>query len=273
MVTGGVNNAQNAGYTTGTQNAGYAAGAQNVKAGAQADKTQTTKTTEAAAVQTSQIKYGNTIGNPKLSDQALKYYEKLKKKYSNMDFVLVSPEEKAKAEASAGNYANKDRMVVLIDTDKIERMATDESYRKKYEGIIGGAASQMSQLKTSLGSAAASVKTFGMKVNDGGNASFFAVVDKSMAAQKKRIEEKAEQKAEAKKKAQKEAAKERLEKHKTDKDAGHTDSIEESDTITITASSIEELLQKIEDIVYEEMSDNTQTDEEKKVGQNINYSV
>ena len=31
---------------------------------------------------------GRTIGEPKLSDKALKYYEQLKKKYSNMEFVM-----------------------------------------------------------------------------------------------------------------------------------------------------------------------------------------
>ena len=33
---------------------------------------------------------GKTVGNPKLSEKASKYYEQLKKKFSNMDFVLVS---------------------------------------------------------------------------------------------------------------------------------------------------------------------------------------
>ena len=31
---------------------------------------------------------GKTIGQPKLSEKAAKYYEQLKKKYSNMDFIL-----------------------------------------------------------------------------------------------------------------------------------------------------------------------------------------
>ncbi|MDE6927051.1 MAG: hypothetical protein K2P59_17705, partial [Acetatifactor sp.] len=31
--------------------------------------------------------YGKTIGQPKLSDKAAKYYEELKKKFSNMDFI------------------------------------------------------------------------------------------------------------------------------------------------------------------------------------------
>ena len=37
---------------------------------------------------------GKTIGSPKLSKKAADYYESLKKKYSNMDFILVSEDKK-----------------------------------------------------------------------------------------------------------------------------------------------------------------------------------
>ncbi len=57
---------------------------------------------------------------------------------------------------------------------KIERMATDENYRKQYEGIIKNAASGLSQLKSQIESSGQSqnVVGYGMKVNDGGTASF-----------------------------------------------------------------------------------------------------
>ena len=74
---------------------------------------------------------GKTIGEPELSDKASKYYEDLKKKYSNMDFVLVSRDQKEFAKAQAGKFANPGKMVVLIDEDKIEKMAEDENYRKQ----------------------------------------------------------------------------------------------------------------------------------------------
>ena len=73
---------------------------------------------------------GRTIGSPKLSDKALKYYEQLKKKYSNMEFVLISPDKKAEVERNKGMYASSKELLVLIDSDKIERMAEDEEYRK-----------------------------------------------------------------------------------------------------------------------------------------------
>ena len=147
--------------------------------------------TENSKVSKTNGNYGKTIGNAKL-EEGVKYYQELKKKYSNMDFILVSKEQKANAQANAASYANGNKMVVLIDEEKIERMATDENYRKQYEGIIKNAASGLSQLKSQIESSGQSqnVVGYGMKVNDGGTASFFAVLKKSSADQKARIEKK-----------------------------------------------------------------------------------
>lgn len=62
--------------------------------------------------------YGRTIGQPELSEKGQKYYEELKKKFSNMDFILVSNDMKEIAKAQAGKYANPNKMVVLIDEEK-----------------------------------------------------------------------------------------------------------------------------------------------------------
>ena len=78
--------------------------------------------------------YGNTIGNVQLSDKAADYLDKLKSKFHNMEFITVSKDMKAQVQQNAAGYGNANKMVVLIDDEKLERMATDESYRKKYEG-------------------------------------------------------------------------------------------------------------------------------------------
>lgn len=216
---------------------------------------------------------GKTIGNPKLSDEASKYYEKLKAKYSNMDFILVSKDQKEYAKSQAASYANANKMVVLIDEEKIERMATDEKYRKQYEGIIANAASGLSQLSTKLSSTGANVKGYGMQVNDNGVATYFAVLEKSSTAQKERIEKKAAQKKEAaraeKKKAEKKEQEERLKR--SDKEKTFVKGSD--DTVTITASSIDELLRKIQDQSQMFLSDVTQSSTEKQVGQRFDYSV
>ena len=213
--------------------------------------------------------YGRTIGNPELSETAKKYYEELKKKYSNMDFILVSPDKKEEAERNKGMYASSKELLVLIDSDKIERMATDEAYRAKYEAILNGATAQVAQLKQELGSNADRVSSIGMSFDDHGNASFFAVIDKSLAKQKERIEEK---RAEAREE-RKEAAEERLEASRKNAEKTEEHRKNPQDYVTITATSWEELLKKIDALVFEERADSVMTENEKKVGQSIDYSV
>lgn len=212
--------------------------------------------------------YGRTIGQPKLSDKAAKYYEELKKKFSNMDFILVSADQKETAKAQAGNYANPVKTVVLIDEEKLEKMAEDETFRAQYEGIIRSASTQLNQLKKSVGSNS-SVKGFGMQVNDNGTASFFAVVDKSLAAQKERIAKKSAEKKETAKKEAKKAEKEKQaealeERRKTDK---------ADDYVTVTASSVDELKKKVDNVIYSAWSDYVRTDEERMWGQNIDFRL
>lgn len=235
----------------------------------------TAGTSEAKQTKGTTGNYGRTIGQPELSEKAAKYYEQLKKKYGNYDFIMVSRDQKENAKANAAKYANGYKTVVLIDEDKIEQMATDEKFRKQYEGILSGAAAQIQQLKTSLQSSGANVKGFGMQVNDGGTLSFFAVLKKSSAEQKARIEKKGEQKRAEKKAAEKKAAKkekeERLKDKKSDKVADSKEEAGTEDTVTISAGSIEELLSKIETYNFNTRSDSVQTASERQVGQNFDF--
>lgn len=240
-----------------------------VMAGTQAAQTQ--QPGEAANAAKKTKVGGKTIGEPQLSEKAAKYYEELKKKYSNMDFVLVSSDMKDFAKAHAGSFANPNKLAVLIDEEKIERMAEDENFRKQYESILNNAASGVSQLAQKLSATGAKVKGFGMQIDDGGNASFFAVVDKSLAAQKERIEKKAADKKEAKKadekKAKKEAEQERIENRKADKTK------DSKNEVVVTASSIDELVKKVNDMMFADMCDRAQTDEERMVGQKFDFSI
>lgn len=234
----------------------------------EAAKTQKTEKTEKKSAV-----YGKTIGKPELSETAKKYYEQLKKKFSNMDFILVSTDMKETAQAQAGNYASPNRTVVLIDEEKIEKMATDEEYRQKYEGIISNAAVQITQMQSSLSSSGAKVNAFGMQVNDDGSVDYFAVIDKSMAAQRTRIKENAEKKAAEKKTTQKKAEKEAREEALWDKKTEKKHKTDKEDIVTVKASSMEELLQKINDVMLESRSNYVRTEEELKVGQGFDFSI
>lgn len=252
---------------------GYAA----PSAGTQAAKTEKDSQASGTAAEkkTSRVTSGRTIGQPELSDKAMKYYEQLKKKYSNMDFILVSSDMKQQAKANAGRFANPNRMVVLIDEEKIEKMAEDEDFRKQYEGIISSAAHKMPQIAKSLGANADSVKGYGMQVDKGGTATFFAVIDKSLAAQKDRIEKNAAKKAEAKKQDKKAAEKKRAEDKRAQKaeDEKKAEMKEDDNTIRVEASSIEELIRKINDTIFALRSDSVRTDQERKIGSNVDFSI
>lgn len=209
---------------------------------------------------------GRTIGQPKLSEKAKEYYEELKSKYKDMDFILVSKDMKEMAKANAGSFANPNKMVVLIDEEKIERMATDEQYRKQYESVIASAQKKLPQLQQAL-SSSSNVKGFGMQVNDGDKASFFAVMQKSFDDQAARLEkqraEKKEEKKAAEKKAEKKEREERLEEKRLQK--------KEAQEVIITADSIEELKKKVEDYNYTYMADSVKTEAEKYLGTVIDF--
>lgn len=212
--------------------------------------------------------YGKAIGNPKLSDEGAKYYEELKSKYSDMEFILVSDDQKQQAEANAAAYANNKKTVVLINESKIEEMATNKEVRDKYEAVISNSRFQISQMAQNLKNSGANVKGYGVKVDDGGNAKFFAVLEKGSAAQRERIEKKAEQKKADKKAQEKKAAQKEKQERLTNKKPDRWD---DSDTVTITANSIEELMDKINDYTFAEKSDNAMTDYEKMLGQSIDF--
>ena len=233
--------------------------AQNYTPGSK-EKTKVARNTETGEVKkeekvTESKDLGKTIGDPKLSKEAQKYYEK------------------ANAQANAAKYANNIKTVVLIDEEKIERMAMDESYRKKYEGILSGATAQLQQLKSSVEKSGADVKEYGMQVNDGGTTSFFAVLRKSSSDQKSRIQKSAEkkkaEKKAAEKKAEKKQEKERLEKSKESR----TESEDDTQTITLTANSVEELMDKIGEYTFVERSNEVRTDREKLMGQHVDYKL
>ena len=222
--------------------------------------------------------YGATIGKPELSEAGAKYYDELKKKYKDMDFVLVSKDMIDVAKNQASSYGKKNRMVVLIDEEKIEKMASDDSFRKQYEGLISKAQNAMPQLQQMM-KTNPNVKTIGMQVGNDGRASFFAVMDKSAKSLQARIEAKRAEKKEAKKaeakKEAKEKQKEKLEQARADKadKAEKSGEGEEEEYEILMAGSIEELMQKIGDWNFAFRADTIETPEESLMGQNVDFKA
>lgn len=196
----------------------------------------------------------NTVGNPKLSEKASSYYEELKAKHGDVEFVLVSNDKKDIAKEYTSNLVSDKSMIVLISEDEVEQMAIDENLRNKNETLIEDAKLQIPGLLEELKKSGTEVKSFGMEFNDDGTASYFAVVDKSMAAQKERIEAKQEEKRAEKKADEKEAAR-------------------KEDLVTVSANSMDELIKKIQDVVYTTKADSVMTEQEKMVGQSFDFSI
>jgi hypothetical protein len=258
----------------------------SVKKEEQADKTKAAENKNTPKVT------GRTVGDVQLSEKAAKFYEKFKAKFPGMDFVLVSKDKKEQVEANAAAYGKANKTVVLIDDEKIERMANDEKYASKIEATIKGAEAQIKALSSGLASTGADVQGYGMKINDDGTATLFATLKNSSKAQKARIEKKA-----AKKKAEEKAARKLEEKkaHKKDKDrdisnkhisdkdekvADNTNKTRDKDRIpdedeyvTITANTADELLKKIADQAMLFRSDSVRTQEEMMVGQHFDFNI
>lgn len=267
-------------YMTQTQTAGSRVRKQDEKKAAESGKKPNEVRAGSEVKKTDgkkEIKTGRTYGNPKLSKEAEDYYNQLTKKYGNMSFVLVASDKKQEADVMKNSFATPNGMTVLIDTDKIERMATDENYRAMMEGKIQAASSGLNQMAKTVGTKPG-VKSYGMQYKDG-RASFFAAVDKSFAEQRKLIEKRAAKKKEdakaEKKKAAKKAEEERMEKRRADRKdrADSLDRTENTEEVVITANSIEELMRKIDDYEMGYLTDHMRTDEEKMIGQSVDYSI
>ncbi len=249
--------------------------------------------------------YGSTIGNVQLSDKAKDYYSQLKSKFHNMDFIAVSKDMKSQVAQNAASYGNANKMVVLIDEEKLERMATDESFRKKYEGIIAMSQSRMAEAKNSLSSSGASVKNFGMSVDSNGKESFFATVERSQDMQKKRLEKKAAakkaDKAKERKRTERQEREERIRKlrdkkaersGKEDRSEDNEDierfdkagrdgsylqgrketSVEdEKEYITFEADTMDELVDKVSTYTYNNASARVMTDAERMMGTQVDF--
>ena len=222
-----------------------------------------------------QSDYGMAIGDVKLSDKAADYYKSLKSKFAGMDFIVVSNDMKDTVKQNAAAYGNANKMVVLIDEEKLERMATDENYRNKYEGLIAMAQNRLSEVKNSLVSSGASVKNFGMSIDENGNEKFFATLEKSSELQKERIakhaEEKKAQKAEDRKKAEKKAHEEQIEKIR-EKNSEKTDSSEDDkEYVTIESNSLNDLISKVSAYSYQNAEARVKTEAERMIGSHVDF--
>lgn len=173
-----------------------------------------------------------------LSDRAKALLEELKKKYTNMDFMVADYEtdEEAQSYLSRGTKEYS----VLIDPETLEEMASSEEAKSKYLGLIDEATSNLGGLKEKLEEDGnTDVKRLGVSIGKDGSVSYFAELERSSEKQRERIEQSREKKAEEKKAKEKEEAAERTGRYRSDSPVK---------TVRVNASSTEELYKKIQQV-------------------------
>lgn len=189
-----------------------------------------------------------------LSDKAKKLLEELQKKYGNMDFIVADYE----SDEEAAEYLSRGtkEFSVLIDPETLEEMAADEEAKAKYTGILEDSVAQLKDMKEQLGDKKDEVTRLGISIGKDGSVSYFADLEKMGEKQKewieKSIESKKEERSEREKKAQEELA-----------------SHERTQKTRVQASSIEELLEKINAVDWTQIK----SEEKAASGSKFDFSV
>lgn len=172
-----------------------------------------------------------------LSERAKALLQELKRTYSNMDFMVADYE----SEEEAAAYLNRGskEYSVLIDPEELERMASDEDVKKENLSLLDNAVGKLDEMKEQLGDMENEVVRLGVSIGKDGEVSYFAELEKTGERQKEFVDKIREGK--------KEAAKEAAGKY----DYAH------SKRTTLYASTAEELLDKIKNVDWDTIKEET----------------
>lgn len=173
-----------------------------------------------------------------LSDAAKSLLAELRDKYQNMDISVAEWSSDEEQDYYAGK-SSKD-FSVLINPELLEKMAADESVRKEYEGIIGGAGGQLDSLKEQLGEDAAKIESFSVTLDKDGKASYAVKLLRDMTEANKADAEKQQEGIREK----------RAEKKKADEDRLERVMEKKKETEKVEAGSIDELVKAIRERLY-----------------------
>ncbi len=220
------------------------------------------------------VGYINEKKESGLSEKAQKLLNKLRSTYTNVDFMVADSDTGDEAKQVLSQYTRE--YSVLLTTDEIEKMASDEQFEKEYlsqiETAIGVTDNineqyDMSQSFESKGGYTV-VSKYGVMVDADGKATLFADLNKLSDAQKEYLEKHREKVKEEKKaeeaKAEKKEGEERLEEIAEEADP-FDELVEKS--VRIEASNIHELLEKIKNLNWDDVAPNNAT-----VGTNFDFT-
>lgn len=241
---------------------------QNQKAKNKSDKTDS-KHDLNRTDQSDRANKSSKTDNPKqtqLSDKAKALLEELKAKYGDTDFFIAGYGSKGEADRYLSQGAKA--FSVLIDPEDLEAMANDEDLKNQTLSLLDEARENLINSQNQMEeNGDTKVKKMGVTISTDGTVSYFAELEKMSQKQKERIEKVKETKAEEKKKAREEETGTGKNHGKADK--FHTNLPQIEKHTSVQADSIEELLEQIRNINWDEV------DEEKKipVGRRFDLSI
>lgn len=187
-----------------------------------------------------------------LSDSAVKLLKELKKTYGNTDFIVADYE--TDEEAAAYLSRGKSLYSVLITPEELEKMAADENVKNENLKVLDDAFSKLDQMKKQLGEKGQEVSRVGISIGSDGEISYFAELEKVSEKQRERIEEKRESSREQSREEMKEIARKKMDELRG-KGPASMSGKEPSKRTTVQASSVEELLEKIGQVDWDEVPD------------------
>lgn len=179
-------------------------------------------------------------GKTKLSKKAQALLEKLRQTYGNMDFMVADFDSGEEAQKILARGTKE--FSVLFSSEELEKMASDETYEKECLDRIEGAVRMSEQINQEYGFSSASgenaeqgeIARMGVSFQKDGTVTYFAELQKASDQQKTIMEEGREKRAEEKK--------------------------EKTKRVTVHASSMEELLEKIREIDWSRIKEEEQTE-------------
>lgn len=183
-----------------------------------------------------------------LSENAKKLLKELQKNYKNMDFIVADYE--TDEEAASYLSRGKKQYSVLLSPEELEKMAADENVKKENLKVLDNAVSKLSELRDQLGDKGKDISRLGIVIDNNGEVSYFAELEKVSERQRERIEERRESKREEAKEAEKKARKEQ-----GPWGVGHTPERDSVKKTTVHASSLEELIEKIGSIDWDDIQE------------------
>ncbi|MCX4321818.1 MAG: DUF6033 family protein [Lachnospiraceae bacterium] len=221
--------------------------------------TQSRKTAKADEKKTDETKKTNS-NSVQLSDKAKALLQELKKTYNNADIYVAEYETEEEA-AEYLSRGSKD-FSVLIDPEELERMANDEEVKKKNLNLLDESLGKLSEMKEDLKETGREdeVVTLGVTIGKDGQVSYFAELEKSGERTKEFVDKMLEDKKEAAKETEAEKNGKAQDKY----------NYEHSKRATVSANSVEDLLEQIKNFNWDNVKEETSIP---MPGKNFDFTV